>query len=106
MKTRFKIKSDEYKGPFDLDLTNSSGQTSQPAWKKNSKYFEELICVDNKPCLIKIAHKSNSDKPIDIIAEFPEKIDKKLIKSEIMDIFGLNDDLTSLYNFLKKESQA
>jgi len=103
MKTRFKIESHEYKGPFDLDLTINSGQTSQPAWSKNGKYFQELIDVDNKVCLVKIAHKSNSDKPIDVIAEFPEKIDKKFIKSEIMEIFGLNDDLTKLYDFLKDD---
>ncbi len=103
MKTRFTIESHEYKGPFDLNLTINSGQTSQPAWEKNDKYFQELIRIDNKPCLIKIAHKSNSDKPIDIIAEYQEKIDKQLIKYEIMEIFGLNDDLTKLYDFLKKD---
>jgi N-glycosylase/DNA lyase len=103
MMTRFTIKSDEYKGPFNLDLTINSGQTSQPAWKKADKYFQELIEVDNKPCLIKITHEPNSDKPIDIIAESSEKIDKDLIKLEIMNIFGLNDDLTELYDFLKDD---
>ena len=103
MKTRFKIESDEYKGPFDLDLTIGSGQTSQPAWEKKGKYFQELIFVDDKPCLVKISHKPNSDNPIDIIAEFPKKIDKNIIKSEIMEIFGLNDDLTKLYDFLKDD---
>ncbi|MGZ7116940.1 MAG: DNA glycosylase [Methanobacterium sp.] len=103
MRTRFIIKADEYEGPFNLDLTINSGQTSQPAWKKDGKYFQELISVDNKPCLIKITHKANSDKPIEIIAEFKEKIDRKLIKSEIMEIFGLNDDLNNLYDFLKDD---
>lgn len=105
MKTRFSIKSDEYKGPFDMDLTIKSGQTSQPAWQKNGKYFQELIEVDNKPCLVKMTHKSNSDEPIEIIAEFPDKIEKKLIKSEIMEIFGLNDDLTKFYDFLRNDSK-
>ncbi|MGZ7047638.1 MAG: DNA glycosylase, partial [Methanobacterium sp.] len=103
MRTRFIIKADEYEGPFNLDLTINSGQTSQPAWKKDGKYFQELISVDNKPCLIRITHKANSDKPIEIIAEFKEKIDRKLIKSEIMEIFGLNDDLNNLYDFLKDD---
>lgn len=103
MKTRIKIESNEYKGPFNLDLTINSGQTSQPAWKKNDKYFEEIISVDNKPCLIKIAHKANSENPIVIIAESPQKIDTVSIKSEIKEIFGLNDDLTKLYNYLKND---
>ena len=105
MKTRLKIESHQYKGPFDLDLTINSGQTSQPAWEKKGKYFQELIKVDSKPCLVKIAHKPNSDEPIDIIAEFPEKIDKKSIKTEVMNIFGLNDDLTGLYDYLSKDPQ-
>ncbi len=105
MKTRFSIKPEEYKGPFDLDLTINSGQTSQPAWLKNGKYFQELISVDNKPCLIKITHKANSDEPIDVIAEFPEKIKKELIKAEIMEIFGLNDDLSGLYEYLMDDPQ-
>lgn len=103
MKSRFSIKSNEYKGPFNLDLTINSGQTSQPAWEKNGKYFQELISVDNKPCSIKIAHKANSDKSIDVVAESQEKISKKLIKSEIMEIFGLNDNLNDLYDFLKND---
>lgn len=101
MKTRFKIEWDEYEGPFDIDLTINSGQTSQPAWKKNGKYFQELIMVDNKPCFIKITHKKNTEEPIDVIAEFPDKIDNKLIKSEIMNIFGLNDNLLALYDYFK-----
>ncbi len=103
MRTRFTIKSDEYIGPFNLDLTINSGQTSQPAWEKNGKYFQEMIMVDHKPCVIKITHKANSNKPIEVIAEFKEKIDKELIKSEIMQIFGLNDNLNELYDFLKDD---
>lgn len=103
MKTRIKIENEEYKGPFDIELTIGSGQTSQPAWKKKDNYFQELITVDNKPCLVKIAHKPNSNDPIDILAQSPQDIDDKRIKSEIMDIFGLNDNIPQLYNFLRDD---
>lgn len=103
MKTRFKIETPEFKGPFDIELTIGSGQTSQPAWQKNGKYFQELVFVDNKPCLVKIAHKPNSDDPIDIIAESKEDIEKEHIKARIMEIFGLNDDLPKLYDFLRND---
>lgn len=103
MKTRIKIEKDEYKGPFDIELTIGSGQTSQPAWKKKDNYFQELITVDNKPCLIKIAHKPNSNDPIDIFAQSPQDIDDERIKTEIKDIFGLNDDITQLYDFLRDD---
>ena len=103
MKTRLKIEPHEFKGPFDIELTIGSGQTSQPAWQKNGKYFQELIFVENKPCLVKIAHEPNTDNPIDIVAESKEKIGKEQIKAEIMEIFGLNDDLTQLYDFLRND---
>ena len=103
MKTKFKIKSDEYKGPFDIEITIGSGQTSQPAWEKKDKYFQELIMADNKPCLVKISHKPNSDDPIDIIAESPGDIKEIEIKAKIMEIFGLNDDLPRVYDFLKDD---
>ncbi|MBI5679366.1 MAG: DNA lyase [Methanobacterium sp.] len=105
MKTRIKIENDEYKGPFDIELTIGSGQTSQPAWKKKDDYFQELITVDNKPCLVKIAHKPNSNDPIDILAQSPQDIDDERIKTEIMDIFGLNDDIPQLYDFLRDDPQ-
>lgn len=103
MKTKFKIEKDEYKGPFDIEITIGSGQTSQPAWQKEGKYFQELITVDNRPCLVKISHKPNSDNPIEVIAESPENIEKENIRKEIMKIFGLNDDLLRIYDFLKDD---
>ena len=101
MKKKFKIEPHEFKGPFDIELTIGSGQTSQPAWEKNGKYFQELIFVDNKPCLVKIAHKPNTDNPIEIVAESDGKIEENNIKARIMEIFGLNDDLLQLYDFLR-----
>lgn len=103
MKKEFKIEYEEYKGPFDIEMTIGSGQTSQPAWKKKGKYFQELINVKNKPCLIKISHKSNTDNPIEIIAESPHEIEKDAIKAVIMEIFSLNDDLPQLYDFLRND---
>lgn len=103
MKKKFKIEPHEFKGHFDIELTIGSGQTSQPAWEKNGKYFQELIFVENKPCLVKIAHKPNTDNPIDIIAESNNEIDEKHIKAEIMEIFGLNDNLNQLYDFLRND---
>lgn len=105
MKNKFKIEPHEFKGPFDIELTIGSGQTSQPAWKKNGKYFQELIFIDNKPCLVKIAHKPNTDNPIDIVAESRDKIEESDIKARIMEIFGLNDDLPQLYDFLRGDTE-
>ncbi len=102
MKTGFEIDPEEYKGPFNLDLTINSGQTSQPAWLLKKGYFEELITVDGYPCLIKI-RQENSDGSLKIEAKFKEKLELDTIRSELMKIFGLNDNLTDFYNFLRKD---
>jgi len=103
MKKQFKIEYDEYKGPFNLEMTIESGQTSQPAWQKDGKYFQELINVDNKPCLVKISHEPNTENSVEIVAESPQEIEEDDIKAEIMKIFGLNDDLPGLYDFLRND---
>lgn len=101
MITEFHISSQETKGPLNLHLTINSGQTSQPPWQEKNKYFQELIMVEDKPCLVKIDHEdSNPDGNVHIIAESFEKIPEKSIEARIREIFGLNDDLNQLYDFL------
>ncbi|MGA2676689.1 MAG: DNA glycosylase [Methanobacterium sp.] len=99
MKKDFKILSNNFKGQLNLDLTINSGQTSQPAWLKKNRYFNELIIVDGKPCLIKI--KSNElDESLEIVVESPKEFRINAVKNHISEIFGLNDNLDDLYEFL------
>lgn len=104
MKSKFEIYPNEYKGPFNLDLTINSGQTSQPAWIIKNGYYQELISVDGQPCLIKIKQKK-LDESLKIEAEFNEELDVNCIKSKLMEIFGLNDDLDEFYKFLRKDRE-
>ncbi|BDZ70086.1 N-glycosylase/DNA lyase [Methanobacterium petrolearium] len=102
--TEFYISTKEFKGPLNLSLTMNSGQTSQPPWKKENKYFQELILVEGNPCLVKIRHEdSNPEDDVHIIAESLEKIPEKSIKERIREIFGLTDDLSQLYDFLSDD---
>ena len=106
MKTRFLIDSNEYKGQFDLDLTIKSGQTSQPAWRYNDGYFQELVEVEGTSCLIKIKQNHNDlDAPLEIVAESLEDMDEESIRSTVREIFSLNDDLNDLSEFLAKDLQ-
>ncbi len=99
MEKDFKILSNNFKGPLNLDLTINSGQTSQPAWLKKNGYFNELILVDGKPCLIKI--KSNEpDGSLEIIVESSGEFGINAVNNQINEIFGLNDNLDNLYEFL------
>ncbi len=104
MKTKFLIDSNEYKGQLDLDLTIRSGQTSQPAWCNKDGYFQELVDVEGVNCLIKIRQKYNDlDAPLEIVAESREDVDEESIRSAVMEIFGLKDDLNDLNDFLRKD---
>jgi N-glycosylase/DNA lyase len=104
MITEFYISPQKFKGPINPSLTINSGQTSQPPWKKDDSFFQELIMVDGTPCLVKISHDyTDPDSGVEIIAESPEKISKKSIKGPVREIFGLNDDLGQLYDFLGED---
>jgi N-glycosylase/DNA lyase len=104
MKTKFSIDSHEYKGQFDLDLTIKSGQTSQPAWHYIKGYFQELVSIEGNNCLIKAKQKNNElDAPLEIIAESMEDFNEESVRSSVREIFGLNDDLDYLYEFLEKD---
>ena len=104
MKTQFVIDSDEYKGQLNLALTIKSGQTSQPAWLQRNDCFIELVEVDGIRCLIKAKQKINDlYAPLEIIAESEEKVDEESIRSCIMNIFSLYDDLDDLNNYLNKD---
>jgi len=87
-----------------LSLTINSGQTSQPPWKEDNHHFQELVIVDGAPCLVKIGHKnSDSENRVNIMAESPETVSKKAIKTKVRDIFGLEHDLDQLYTFLGED---
>ncbi len=106
MEKNFQIYSQEFKGPFNLPLTILSGQTSQPSWLKKNGYFHELISVEEKPCLVKIGPESRQLwDSVDILIESPEEIKIKAIKTCVMEIFGLKDDLDKFYDFLRSDSK-
>ena len=109
MKIQLTIPPEEFKGPFNLALTIGSGQTSQPPWENDGSYFQELILVDENPCLLKIRHDENDPAgEVVIIVELPgnnHKIRVKSVESHVRKIFSLNDDLIQLYDFLREDSK-
>lgn len=106
MKENFQINRGEFEGPFNLPLTIKSGQTSQPAWLEQDGYFHELIVVEYKPYLVKIKCESNDvEGSLDVEVESSYEINLKPVQNKIMDIFGLNDDLNVLYEFLSNDPQ-
>jgi N-glycosylase/DNA lyase len=106
MKSRFVIDSNEYKGQLNLDLTIKSGQTSQPAWINIDGYFSEMVTVEGEYCLIKARQEfKDLDAPLEIIAESKVEVEEEVIRTTVKDIFGLNDDLNDLNDFLRKDTK-
>lgn len=104
MKNSLKISSKDFKGPLNIPLTMESGQTSQPPWLEKDGFFQELIMVKNKPCLLKISSECEDlEGDLEVEVESPMKIEHKDIKKIIMEIFGLKDNLDKLYQFLRKD---
>lgn len=107
MKSHFKITKNQLKGPVNLPLTIKSGQTSQPAWLEEEGYFQELIFVEDKPCLVKIrcTSKDVEESSLELVIESPNEINDKYVENKIKDVFSLNDDLIDLYKFLDNNPQ-
>ncbi|HMK53601.1 MAG TPA: DNA glycosylase [Methanobacteriaceae archaeon] len=100
MNIDFRIPLQKFNDPLNLPLTIRSGQTSQPPWKEEKGYFQELILVEGNPCLVKVSQNSES---LEINTESPENLLKKSIEQKVREIFGLNDDLNHLYDFLRED---
>ena len=48
----------DYNKIIDLELTQLSGQTSQPPWKQENDEYREVVIVEGVPVLFK-AHELN-----------------------------------------------
>lgn len=118
----FKIKPSSY---INLQLTQESGQTSQPKWLnletdlKNQ--YQELLLVKNSylnndmaiPTLVKLSQDDIASLNIDIeVIRFDGENDligknlKLFVKDlnrEISDIYDLNFDLNKFYDFLRED---
>jgi N-glycosylase/DNA lyase len=103
MKTDLEINSEEFKGPLNIPLTVNSGQTSQPAWKKDNKFFKELVLIKDTPCLLGVVHQINTESPVIVQALYSRKISNKLIKLKVSEIFDLNFNLDRFYQFLSED---
>ena len=93
---------------IDLNLTQSSGQTSQPPWfKKENNEYLDIINIDSIPVLIKASQKDINSLNIDY--ELPigieENINKKKLINEINRIYDLNFDLNNFYTLLETDFQ-
>ncbi|MBR1610899.1 MAG: 3-methyladenine DNA glycosylase, partial [Methanobrevibacter sp.] len=82
------------KKPINLELTQLSGQTSQPPWKQIDKSFREVLMVRGKPVLFDV---KQSGKNLDF--NFTGDISKKEAISRLNYIYDLDFDLGKFYKY-------
>lgn len=89
---------------INLELTQTSGQTSQPPWFKTEKQeYLDIIKINNTPILIKLSQKNLNTLNIEYETQSNTEISDKKIENEIKRIYDLNFNLEKFYNTLDTE---
>lgn len=80
---------------IDLELTQKSGQTSQPPWSEVNGCFSDVVLVDESPCIFNV-------KQIDNALDFTYSGDasKSEVLSKLNYIYDLDFDLDNFYKYL------
>lgn len=86
--------------PIDLDLTQISGQTSQPPWKKENNAYSDLVFVDGEPSIFTV---KQTDKFLDF--SYTGNITEKAAVSEVRKIYDLDFDLLKFYDYLDSHAE-
>ena len=84
------------KAPIDLELTQSSGQTSQPPWKEINGYYSDLICINNNPSIFNV---KQMGEYIDF--SYTGNVSENQAVSKVKEIYDLDFDLNKFYRFLE-----
>ena len=88
------------KAPIDLELTQLSGQTSQPPWKQVGDSFRQAILVDDKPVIFDV---KQDGEGLDF--NFEGEISQRKAISRLNYIFDLDFDLDRFYKYLDNHEE-
>ena len=88
------------KSPIDLELTQISGQTSQPPWRQTGDTFSEVVMVGEKPVIFNVRQ---SGDYLDF--DFKGDISKKEAVSTLRYIYDLDFDLDKFYRYLSNRAE-
>ena len=80
---------------IDLKLTQSSGQTSQPPWKKTNDSYSDLVCINNNPAIFNL---SQAGENIDF--SYTGNVTQDGAISKVKEIYDLGFDLNKFYRYL------
>lgn len=88
------------KAPIDLELTQISGQTSQPPWKKINDSYSDLVFIDNNPSIFNV--KQNDDY---IDFSYTGNISENQAVKKVKEIYDLDFDLDKFYHYLDNHDE-
>lgn len=88
------------KSPIDLELTQSSGQTSQPPWKKINDSYREVVNVNDKLAIFDV---KQSGDYLDF--NFTGDVSENEAVSRLRYIYDLDFDLDEFYKYLSNHSE-
>ena len=88
------------KAPIDLELTQISGQTSQPPWRQVGDSFKQVVLVDGKPAIFDVRQ---SGEFIDF--NFTGDVSQKQATSKLSYIYDLDFDLEKFYKYLANHAE-
>lgn len=88
------------KSPIDLELTQSSGQTSQDPWMKLNDSYNDVALVDNKPVFFSVSQSNNY-----LSLEYNGDISNKQAILKTKEIFDLDFNLDKFYKYLNNYSE-
>lgn len=86
--------------PIDLELTQLSGQTSQPPWVQGDGCYSNVVLVDGKPVIFNV---KQSGDFLDF--DFDGEISQKEAISRLNYIFDLDFDLNKFYKYLDNHEE-
>ena len=85
---------------IDLDLTQTSGQTSQPPWIKSGDVFRQIVMVGEKPVVF---NAKQSGEYLDF--DFKGDITQNEALSTMKYIYDLDFDLDKFYKYLSNHAE-
>lgn len=83
------------KSPIDLELTQVSGQTSQPPWKYIDDSYSDLVCIDGEPSIFNVRQ---TDEYLDFT--YTGNVSEKTAIENVKKIYDLDFDLDKFYKYL------
>lgn len=86
-------------GDFDLEMTQKSGQTSQPPWREVEDTFRELLIIEGRPCPVEVRDEAEMLRVRPYV-----DVPQKTLREKIEYIFDLNFDIEDFYTFLEDKN--